>query len=166
MVVQPVGEAHCGERRERALASYGSLQSAVEQRQLDIGLCGRPRDEVETLENEPDAAVASIGQLRIGQLAHVDTIEARAELLAPAIGADAGRLLDWCTAFAGMTALELSGSLDTSQRRSGVGRMQALKTISGSTDPGCCLANKSARPWPPSTSSESRSRLSARSTST
>src|SRR5437870_1978933 len=76
MVVQPVGEAHCGERRERALASYGSLQSAVEQRQLDIGLCGRPRDEVETLENEPDAAVASIGQLRIGQLAHVDTIEA------------------------------------------------------------------------------------------
>ena len=36
------------------------------------------------------------------------TIAARARELAPAVGADAGRLLDWCTAFAGMTALELA----------------------------------------------------------
>jgi hypothetical protein len=35
-------------------------------------------------------------------------IEARAAELAPSIGADAGRLLDWCAAFAGMTALELA----------------------------------------------------------
>jgi len=34
----------------------------------------------------------------------VETIAARAEQLAPAIGADAGRLLDWCAAFAGMVA--------------------------------------------------------------
>ena len=36
----------------------------------------------------------------------VETIAARAERLAPAIGADAGRLLGWCVAFAGMVALE------------------------------------------------------------
>ena len=46
----------------------------------------------------------------------VGTVIARAEQLAPAIDADAGRLLDWCTAFAGMTALEIaeapSGSLE------------------------------------------------------
>jgi streptomycin 6-kinase len=34
-------------------------------------------------------------------------IAARAEQLAPAIGADAGRLLEWCAAFAGMVALEI-----------------------------------------------------------
>ena len=38
----------------------------------------------------------------------VDVIAARAEALAPAIGADPRRLLDWCTAFAGMIALELA----------------------------------------------------------
>jgi streptomycin 6-kinase len=36
----------------------------------------------------------------------VETIVARAERLAPAIRADAGRLLGWCVAFAGMVALE------------------------------------------------------------
>jgi streptomycin 6-kinase len=55
--------------------------------------------------------------LLLWQADHVDTIEARAELLAPAIGADASRLLDWCTAFAGMVALELAGSPDTSRDR-------------------------------------------------
>jgi streptomycin 6-kinase len=34
-------------------------------------------------------------------------IAARAEQLAPAIGADAGRLLEWCAAFAAMAALEI-----------------------------------------------------------
>jgi streptomycin 6-kinase len=42
-------------------------------------------------------------------------IAARAEELAPAIGADAGRLLDWCAAFAGMTALEMAESLGRSR---------------------------------------------------
>ena len=37
-----------------------------------------------------------------------DTIAARALQLAPAIEVDAGRLLDWCIAFAGMVALELA----------------------------------------------------------
>ena len=36
------------------------------------------------------------------------TIVARAQQLAPAIGADANRLVDWCTAFAGMVALEMA----------------------------------------------------------
>jgi streptomycin 6-kinase len=38
----------------------------------------------------------------------VITIQARAEQLAPGIGADPGRLLDWCAAFAGMNALEIA----------------------------------------------------------
>lgn len=43
-----------------------------------------------------------------------ETIEARAEELAAAAGIDARRLLDWCSAFAGMCALELAsqGVLD------------------------------------------------------
>jgi streptomycin 6-kinase len=44
----------------------------------------------------------------------VETIAARAEQLAPAIGADVGRLLDWCAAFAGMTALEMAEAADNS----------------------------------------------------
>jgi streptomycin 6-kinase len=36
------------------------------------------------------------------------TIATRAEQLARAIGADPGRLLDWCAAFAGMVALEIA----------------------------------------------------------
>jgi streptomycin 6-kinase len=42
------------------------------------------------------------------QAADVETIALRAEQLAPAVGGDAGRLLDWCAAFAGMVALELA----------------------------------------------------------
>jgi streptomycin 6-kinase len=38
----------------------------------------------------------------------LDAIAARAEALAPLIGAEAGRLLEWCTAFAGMVALEIA----------------------------------------------------------
>ncbi len=40
--------------------------------------------------------------------ADADAIAARAEALAPAIGAEPGRLLDWCVAFAGMVALEIA----------------------------------------------------------
>jgi streptomycin 6-kinase len=47
----------------------------------------------------------------------VDIIAARAEQLAPAIGVDARRLLDWCTAFAAMTALELCEASDSSPDR-------------------------------------------------
>jgi streptomycin 6-kinase len=37
-----------------------------------------------------------------------DTIASRVRQLAPEIGTDPGRLLDWCSAFAAMTALEIS----------------------------------------------------------
>jgi streptomycin 6-kinase len=47
----------------------------------------------------------------------VDTIIGRAEELAPAIDADAGRLLDWCTATAAMVALELAEIPDTPRER-------------------------------------------------
>ncbi|MBV9282646.1 MAG: hypothetical protein JOZ41_21420 [Chloroflexi bacterium] len=44
-------------------------------------------------------------------------ITTRAELLAPAIGATAERLLDWCAAFAGMTALDPAASPGDSRAR-------------------------------------------------
>ncbi len=47
----------------------------------------------------------------------VETIAARAEALAPAIGADGDRLLDWCAAFAGMVALETADAADSSRER-------------------------------------------------
>ena len=47
----------------------------------------------------------------------VETIAARVEELAPAIGADAGRLLDWCAAFAGMAALEIAEASGTAREQ-------------------------------------------------
>jgi streptomycin 6-kinase len=55
--------------------------------------------------------------LLLWQADDVDTIVARVDQLAPAIEVDAARLLDWCTAFAGMTALELAEAPDTSRKR-------------------------------------------------
>jgi streptomycin 6-kinase len=55
--------------------------------------------------------------LLLWQADDVDMISERAEQLAPAIDVDAGRLLDWCTAFAAMTALELAEAPDTSRER-------------------------------------------------
>jgi len=49
--------------------------------------------------------------------AGVDTIQARANRLALAIGAEAGRLLAWCAAFAAMTALEMAKASDDSRAR-------------------------------------------------
>jgi streptomycin 6-kinase len=46
-----------------------------------------------------------------------DAIANRAEQLAPAIGADPGRLLDWCAAFAGMVALEIAERLGGSREQ-------------------------------------------------
>jgi streptomycin 6-kinase len=42
-----------------------------------------------------------------------ETVAVRAEQLAPAVGADATRLLDWCAAFAGMVALEIAEASDS-----------------------------------------------------
>jgi streptomycin 6-kinase len=47
----------------------------------------------------------------------VEMVVARAEQLAPAIDVDARRLLDWCTAFAGMVALELAEAPNTTRER-------------------------------------------------
>jgi streptomycin 6-kinase len=47
----------------------------------------------------------------------VETIAARAEQLAPAIGAEVGRLVDWCVAFAGMIALEMAEAADSPRER-------------------------------------------------
>lgn len=44
-------------------------------------------------------------------------IAGRADQLAPAIGVEASRLLDWCTAFAAMVALELAEAPNTPRER-------------------------------------------------
>jgi streptomycin 6-kinase len=51
------------------------------------------------------------------QAADPETIAARAEQLAPAIGADSERLMDWCTAFAAMNALEMAEASGSSREQ-------------------------------------------------
>jgi len=46
-----------------------------------------------------------------------ETIAVRAEQLAPAVGADGTRLLDWCAAFAGMVALEIAEASDSAHKQ-------------------------------------------------
>ena len=55
--------------------------------------------------------------LLLWQADDVDVIGARAEVLASAIDVDASRILDWCSAFAGMTALELAEAPESSPKR-------------------------------------------------
>ena len=57
-----------------------------------------------------DSALDSRAQAVIwfpGDLAELEKIAARADLLAPNLGVEAGQMLDWCKAFAGMAALEM-----------------------------------------------------------
>jgi streptomycin 6-kinase len=70
-----------------------------------------------------DAAFDAVDVL-LWQADDVDTVAARAELLAPALGVDVVQLLDWCTAFAAMAALELAEASAASH-----GRLQALVTL-------------------------------------
>jgi streptomycin 6-kinase len=58
-----------------------------------------------------DAAFDAI-DLILWQADDLDTIEARTERLAGATAVNAGRLLDWCVAFAAMSALELASNGD------------------------------------------------------
>jgi streptomycin 6-kinase len=69
--------------------------------------------------------------LLLWEAGDVETVVARAEALAPAIAVDAGRLLDWCTAFAAMTALELAEASGSSRRR-----IQAALTLAGQAPTG------------------------------
>ena len=55
--------------------------------------------------------------LLLWQAEDVELIAARAEQLGPALGVDAGRVLDWCIAFAGMTALEQAEAPESSRVR-------------------------------------------------
>jgi len=64
----------------------------------------------------------------------IDTIATRAEQLAPAIDVNADRLLDWCTAFAAMTALELGEAPDSSRER-----IQAAVTLASQAPTGLAL---------------------------
>jgi hypothetical protein len=46
-----------------------------------------------------------------------ETVTARAKQLAPAIGAEADRLVKWCAAFAAMAALEIAEASDAGHER-------------------------------------------------
>src|SRR4029077_7732148 len=54
------------------------------------------------------------GDLVLWRAPDPQTIPTRAHQLAPAIGADADRLLDWCAAFAAMVALEAAAGSSSS----------------------------------------------------
>jgi streptomycin 6-kinase len=64
--------------------------------------------------------------LLVWQADDVGTIAARAAELAPAIDVEADRLVDWCTAFAAMTALELAETADAMTEP-----IQAAVTLAG-----------------------------------
>jgi streptomycin 6-kinase len=55
--------------------------------------------------------------LLLWQAEDIDTVTGRAELLAPAIGAEPGHVIEWCIAFAAMAALESSESPDANPDR-------------------------------------------------
>jgi streptomycin 6-kinase len=55
--------------------------------------------------------------LLLSRADNVDMIATRAKQVAPAIDVDARRLLDWCTAFAGMTAVELAEAPNSPRER-------------------------------------------------
>lgn len=55
--------------------------------------------------------------LLLWQASDIDMIAGRGDQLAPAIGVEASRLLDWCTAFAAMVALELAEAPNTPRER-------------------------------------------------
>ncbi len=74
----------------------------------------------------------------------VETIATRAEQLAPAVGADDKRLLNWCAAFAAMVALEIAEAPDGSPRtgRTPYGaRLTRLETPLSA-----CPSNRARRP--------------------
>jgi streptomycin 6-kinase len=70
-----------------------------------------------------DAAFDAV-DLVFWQAAEIETIVRRSEELARAIGARPERLLAWCTAFAGMTALELASLPDAPREQ-----VEALTTL-------------------------------------
>jgi streptomycin 6-kinase len=70
-----------------------------------------------------DAAFDAV-DLVFWQAIEIETIERRSDELAGAIGARPERLLAWCTAFAGMTALELASSPDAPRKQ-----VEALTTL-------------------------------------
>jgi streptomycin 6-kinase len=63
-----------------------------------------------------DAAFDAV-DLMVWQADDLETIEARAEELAAAAGLDTRRILDWCSVFAGMSALELASEPDAPRAR-------------------------------------------------
>jgi streptomycin 6-kinase len=65
---------------------------------------------------DDDVAFEAI-DLLLWQADDADTITARASALAPAIGADTSHLLEWCTAFVAMIALELAELPNASPER-------------------------------------------------
>ncbi len=70
-----VGQADPGQRLQGPLAPGLGTHPGVDQRQLDVVQGGRPRDEVEALEDKADLPVADLGQLAVIEEPDVGAIE-------------------------------------------------------------------------------------------
>ena len=75
-MVDPVGQAHLGQRGQRPLPALVAAQPGVGQRQLDVAERSRARDQIEALEDEADLAVAQIRQVVLVGAADVESVEA------------------------------------------------------------------------------------------
>src|SRR6188768_794668 len=79
-----MGHADALERRIGALAAFGSLHAAVDERQFDVLEHGEVTNQVEALKDEPDLAVANARPLREGEVRHLVAVQH--------VGALAGRV--------------------------------------------------------------------------
>ena len=71
LVLHPVLQPHSGERLDRAIAALPLAHPAVYERQLHVLQRGRPRQELEALEDESDLEIAHVRQLVVGEQADV-----------------------------------------------------------------------------------------------
>ncbi len=75
LVVDAVSEADIGQRFEGGLAAFVGGDAGVNQGQFDIAEGGGAGQEVESLEDEADFAVANFGEFVVIQLADVGAVE-------------------------------------------------------------------------------------------
>src|SRR6266571_5217690 len=74
-MVRPRGQAHHGQGPQRALFSLFCRHPRVDQRQLHIGECCHPRQQVEVLKDKTDLPIAHVSQFTGAHLAHRYAVE-------------------------------------------------------------------------------------------
>jgi hypothetical protein len=74
-VVNPLPEADLTQRGERPLAPGDARQPRVGERELNVGLRARARDQVEALKDEADLAVADVSERVLVDPPHVEAVQ-------------------------------------------------------------------------------------------